>query len=174
MKKPTPILIPKINSKIVAQELRVISEKGENLGVLPREKALALARPAEGIDLIEISPNAKPPVARLMSYDKFRYEEAKREKKERLAQKSGGLKHVQISARAAQNDLLVKLKKLEEFLAEGYQVEVNMRLRGREKGMKDWARQKLADFMKTIPVEYKVISEPRFGGYGMSVQIAKK
>jgi len=109
-----------------------------------------------------------------MSYDKFRYEEAKRKKKERLAQKSGGLKHVQISARAAQNDLLIKLKQLEEFLGEGYQVEINMRLRGREKGMKDWARQKLADFMKMIPVEYKRLSEPRFGGYGMSVQIAKK
>ena len=142
--------------------------------MLPREKALALARPAEGIDLIEISPNAKPPVARLMSYDKFRYEEAKREKKERLAQKGGGLKHVQISARAAHNDLLIKLKQLEEFLAEGHQVEINMRLRGREKGMKDWARQKLADFMKMIPVEYKHISEPRFAKYGMSVQIAKK
>lgn len=133
-----------------------------------------MARPAEGIDLIEISPNAKPPVARLMSYDKFRYEEAKREKKERLAQKSGGLKHVQISARAAQNDLMIKMRQLEEFLGEGYQIEINMRLRGREKGMKDWARQKLEEFMKKIPVEYKRISEPRFGGYGMSVQIAKK
>lgn len=109
-----------------------------------------------------------------MSYDKFRYEEAKREKKERLAQKGGGLKHVQISARAAQNDLLIKLKQLEEFLAEGHQVEINMRLRGREKGMKDWARQKLADFMKMISMEYKCISEPRFAKYGMSVQIAKK
>ena len=152
----------------------MINDKGENLGVLPREKALALVRPEEGLDLIEISPNAKPPVARLMSYDKFRYEEAKREKKERLAQKSGGLKHVQISARAAQNDLMIKMKQLEEFLADGYQIEINMRLRGREKGMKDWARQKLAEFMKMIPVEYKQISEPRFGGYGMSVQIAKK
>lgn len=151
-----------------------MSDKGENLGVLSREKALALARPAEGIDLIEISPNAKPPVARLMSYDKFRYETAKREKKERLAQKGGGLKHVQISARAAENDLRIKLKQLEEFLAEGYQVEINMRLRGREKYMRDWARQKLDEFMKMIPVEYKRMSEPHFGGYGMSVQIAKK
>ncbi len=152
----------------------MINENGENLGVLSRDKALALARPAEKLDLIEISPNAKPPVARLMSYDKYRYEEAKREKKERLAQKSGGLKHVQISARAAENDLMIKMKQLEEFMADGYQIEINMRLRGREKGMKDWARQKLDDFMKKIPVEYKRISEPRFGGYGMSVQIAKK
>lgn len=142
--------------------------------MLAREKALALVRPADGIDLIEISPNAKPPVVRLMSYDKFRYEEAKREKKERLAQKGGGLKRVQISARAAQNDLMIKMKQLEKFLAEGHQVEIHLRLRGREKGNKDWARQKLEEFMKAIPVEFKRLSEPRFGGYGLSVQVAKK
>lgn len=172
----TPIPKPRINSQITAPELRVISEKGENLGALPREKALALARPEEGVDLIEIAPTAKPPVARLMSYDKFRYEEAKREKKERLAQKGGGVKQVQISARAAQNDLLIKMKKLEEFLAEGHQVDINLRLRGREKGNKEWARQKLEAFMKMIPaeLEYKRLSEPRFGGYGLSIQIAKK
>jgi translation initiation factor IF-3 len=154
----------------------VINEKGENLGVMPREEALALARPGDGIDLIEISANAKPPVVRLMSYDKFRYEEAKREKKERLAQKGGGVKQVQISARAAQNDLMIKLKQLEKFLNEGFQVDINVRLRGREKRNKDWARQKLEDFIKMIPpeLEYKRLSEPRFGGYGLSIQIAKK
>ena len=152
----------------------MIGEKGENLGVLSRAQALALSRPEEGLDLIEIAPSAKPPVARVMSYDKFRYEQAKREKKERLAQKGGGVKQVQISARAAQNDLMIKLKQLEKFLNEGHQVDVNMRLRGREKGNKEWAREKLEAFMKMIPVEYKRLSEPRFGGYGLSVQIAKK
>jgi translation initiation factor IF-3 len=126
------------------------------------------------MDLIEIAPTAKPPVARLMSYDKYRYEETKREKKERLAQKSGGLKQVQISARAAQNDLLIKARQLQKFLDEDHQVEINMRLRGREKYNKDWAKQKLNDFLKMIPSEYKVISEPRFGGRGMSMQVTKK
>lgn len=173
---PTPILKPRINSQIIAQELRIIDDTGKNLGVLSREKALAMARPAEGIDLIEISPNAKPPVARLMSYDKFRYEEEKREKKERLAQKSGGMKRVQISARAAQNDLDVKLRQLLKFLGEGNQVEIHLRLRGREKGNKEWASLKLENFLKMIPqeVEYKRLSPPRFGGYGLSMQIAKK
>lgn len=152
----------------------MINEKGENLGVMTREKALSLVPRESGLDLIEIASAAKPPVARIMSYDKFRYEEAKREKKERLAQKGGGLKKVQISARAAQHDLMVKMKQLEEFLNEGHPVEINLRLRGREKGMKDWARQKLEEFMKAIPVEYKRLSEPRFGGYGISVSIAKK
>ena len=138
------------------------------------EQALALARPEEGIDLIEISPNAKPPVARLMSYDKFRYEEEKREKKERQAQKSAGMKHVQITARAAQNDLMVKVKQVEKFFAEGHPVEINLRLRGREKRNKDWAMEKLKDFMKMLPMEFKQLTQPKFSGNGPGVQIAKK
>ena len=165
---------PKINSQITAPELRVVGENGENLGVLPRAEALKLARPADGIDLIEIAPGAKPPVARLMSFDKYRYETKKREKKERLSRKATGLKHVQISARAAKNDLLVKKEQAEKFLAEGHQVEIQLRLRGREKQNKDWARVKIDEFLKMITVEYKSLHEPKFGGRGMTAQIIKK
>lgn len=162
---------PRINNQITAPELRVIGEQGENLGVLPRADALALARPLEGVDLIEIAPNAKPPVARVMSYDKFRYEEAKREKKERLAQKSVGMKHVQITVRAAQNDLLIKVKQVEKFFAQGHPVEVNLRLRGREKRNRDWAMGKLKEFLKMLPMEFKQMGEPKFGANGPGVQI---
>lgn len=142
--------------------------------MLTREEALALAEPAAGIDLIEIAPAANPPVARLMSFDKYRYEQGKAERKERLAQKGGTLKHVQISARAAQNDLLIRLRQLEKFLHEGHQVEIHLRLRGREKGNKAWARTKIEEFLKMITVEYKVISPPRPGGRGMTALIVKK
>jgi translation initiation factor IF-3 len=152
----------------------VIGEKGENLGVMPRAEAIALARPDDGVDLIEISANATPPVVRLMNYDKFRYEEEKRIKKERLAQKSAAMKSVQISARAAHNDLMVKVKQVEKFFAEGHPVEVNMRLRGREKRNKDWAMEKLKEFLTLLPIEYKKLNEPRFLGNGPAVQIAKK
>lgn len=141
---------------------------------MPREKALALVRPEEGIDLIEIVPTAKPPVCRLMSFDKYRYEQEKKEKKERLTQKSAELKQIQISARAAQHDLLIKIKQLEKFLNEGHQVEIHLRLRGREKSHKDWARQKLEEFLKMITIEYKIISPPKFGGRGMLAQIIKR
>jgi translation initiation factor IF-3 len=136
--------------------------------------ALKLVPPGSGYDLIEIAPGAVPPVGRVMSYDKFRYEQDKLEKKERLAQKTGGVKRVQISARAALNDLQVKLRKLEEFLAEGNQVEVFLRLRGREKGNKGWADMKLQEFLKMITTEFKVISPAKFGGQGVFVQIIKK
>ena len=124
---------PRINKEITAPELRVIGAQGENLGVMPREKALALVRPEEGLDLIEISSTAKPPVARLMSFDKFRYMQEKAYKKARQAQKTVGVKQVQISVRAAQNDLLIKARQMDKFLKEGHNVDIMMRLRGAEK-----------------------------------------
>lgn len=141
---------------------------------MKRDEALRLVRPEDGIDLIEISALAKPPVVRLMNYDKFRFEEDKRVKKERLAQKSAAMKVVQISARAAENDLMVKIRQVEKFFAQGHPVEVNMRLRGREKRNKDFAMGKLLDFLKLVPVEYRKLNEPKFLGNGPSVQIVKK
>lgn len=164
---------PKINNQITAPTLRVIDENGRNLGIFSLEEALKLAKPEEGLDLIEIAPTANPPVAQLMSFDKYRYQKAKEEKKERRAQKGSLLKRIQISARSAQNDLLVKIRQLEKFLAEGHRVEIYMRLIGRERNNKEWAYQKLNEFLKMISVEYKVVVEPKFSGAGLSTQIVK-
>jgi translation initiation factor IF-3 len=164
---------PKLNEKITAPEVRVLGNDGKNVGVFATAEALAMAK-EQGLDLIEISPNAKPPVARIMSFDKFRYLEEKAEKKERQAQKSAGMKTVQISARAAEHDLQISIKKLEEFLAEGHQVEIQMRLRGREKGNRPWAEERLKHFLSLISTEYRLVSQPRFGGRGMSAQIMNK
>lgn len=128
----------------------------------------------KGVDLIEIVPSATPPITKLLSYDKYRYQKEKEARKERLSQKTVGFKQIQISARAAQNDLLIKVHQLEKFLNEGHPIEIVMKLRGREKYNKDWARQKLSAFLKMITVENKIISEPKFGGRGMYVQIGKK
>ncbi len=172
-RRPMPPSRPRMNHEITASELRVIGEHGENLGVISREQALMLTRPGEGMDLILIAPAAKPPVARIMSYDKFRYEEAKREKKERAAQKSVEIKHVQITVRAAENDLMVKVRQAEKFLAEGRPIEVNLRLRGREKRNKELALQKLKEFLKMLSTEHKELHSPRFGMNGPSIQIVK-
>jgi translation initiation factor IF-3 len=174
-RRPGPVLPPRprMNHEITAPELRVIGETGENIGVITREQALALTRPQDGIDLILIAPTANPPVARIMSYDKFRYEEAKREKKERNAQKSTEMKHVQITVRAAMNDLMIKVRQAEKFFAEGHSIEVNLRLRGREKRNKELAMAKLKEFLKMIPTEHRELHPPRFGQNGPSVQIAK-
>ena len=134
---------------------------------------MRLASPESGLDLIEVVAKADPPVARLMSYDKYRYEREKAEKKERKAHKFAEMKRVQISARAAENDLLTKIKQLEKFLTEGHQVEVFVRLRGREKYNRDWANKKLTEFLQMIKMEYKVLGAPKFA-QGLSIQIAKK
>ena len=150
-----------------------MQEDGTALGVMPKARALELAK-EQGVDLIEIAANAKPPVAKLISFDKYRYQKEKEVKKERLSQKTAGLKQIQISARAAQNDLLIKVRQLEKFLSEGHQVEIQLRLRGREKYNKPWAYQKLDEFLKMITIEYKLLSTPKFGGRGLGVHITKK
>ncbi len=152
----------------------MIDATGKNLGIISREEALKLVPLGKGLDLIEIVATATPPIARVMSFDKYRYEKEKALKKERLAQKVGGVKRVQITARAAENDLMVKMKKLEEFLAEGYQVEIFVRLRGREKGNKPWAEEKLREFMRLIPVEFKIMSPIKSGVQGIITTITKK
>lgn len=132
-----------------------------------------MAESAE-LDLIEISASAKPPVAKIISFDKFRYQKEKEAKKQKATQKISELKRIQLSARAAKNDLEIKVKKLEEFLDKGHKVEIFLRLRGREKYNRNWARYKLEEFLKMISVEYKITLEPRFGGQGLVMQISKK
>jgi len=153
--------------------VRVLSETGENLGVMSREAALKLAE-EKNLDLIEISASAKPPVARIMNFDKFRYEQTKKLKKQRVEEKPQEMKQVQIGIGTAANDLKIKVKKVEEFLSEKHPVVIVLVLRGREKANKDWARLKLGEFLKMIPLEYKILFEPRFGGRGLAVQIAKR
>lgn len=153
--------------------MRVLSETGENLGVMSREAALKLAE-EKNLDLIEISASAKPPVARIMNFDKFRYEQTKKLKKQRVEEKPQEMKQVQIGIGTAANDLKIKVKKVEEFLSEKHPVVIVLVLRGREKANKDWARLKLGEFLKMIPLEYKILFEPRFGGRGLAVQIAKR
>lgn len=172
--KPQPARInSKINQQITAPELRVIDEQGNNLEVMPFSEALKLAQ-SKGLDLIEIAPTAKPPVARIMSFDKYRYQKEKELKKQRATQKTGDLKKIQISVREAKNDLDNKVKKIEEFIQEGHKVEITLRMRGREKANKDWARLKLDEFVKMFQFEYKIILEPKYAGKGLIMQIDKK
>ncbi len=164
----------KINNQITAPELRIIDEAGENVGVMSLADALKLAK-EKGLDLIEFAAMAKPPVAKIMSYDKYRYQEEKKLKKQRASEKTQELKQVRISGRAAEHDLQIKAKKANEFLKEGNMVEIMLAMRGREKANKDWGRQKLLEFVKTmIDPEHKVIAEAKYGGRGFNMKIVKK
>ncbi len=153
--------------------MRVIGAEGENFGVMSKGDALKLALD-KGLDLIEISPNAKPPVCQIMSFDKFRYKEEKRRKKQYASTKGQELKQIQISVREARHDLELKVRRINEFLNEGHPVIIALVLRGREKANKDFARMKLDEFLKLITIPYRVGMEPRWGMRGLNVQIVKK
>ena len=140
---------------------------------MSRDQALQEAR-NQNLDLIEIASQANPPVAKIIGFDKFRYQQEKEEKKKRLTQKAKDLKQVRITPRAGKNDLLVKIKKVEEFLSEGHKVEINLFLRGREKGNKDWGLKKLEEFLGLITIPHQITLAPKQGGRGYVTQIAKK
>lgn len=162
------------NNQITASELRVIDEHGENLGVLKREEALRIAK-ERGLDLIEIASAATPPVAKIISFDKFRYQKEKEEKKQYAAQKRvKELKQIRITPRAAKNDLEVKARKVDEFLESGHKVEIGVFLRGREKANRDWALDKLREFLLMIKAPHTITLPPRPGGRGFVTQVAKK
>ncbi len=163
----------RVNGEIIAPELRVIDEKGENLGVMKREDAFTRAK-SVGLDIIEIAPDAKPPVAKIISFDKWRYQQEKEEKKASRAQKQKELKQVRISPRIAQNDLIIKARQAEKFLAEGHKVEIDLHLRGREKANKEWALKKIREFAQMINVPYQTTMEPKQGGRGYVMQITRK
>ena len=162
--------IVKINNQITAPELRVVDEAGENVGVLPLAEAKRLAE-EKGLDLILIVATATPPVARIMSYDKYRYIKGKEDKKNKQAQKTPEMKQVQISPRAAMNDLMIKINKMQEFIEEGHKIQINLRLRGREKAMRDWAKMKMEEFIKLIPFKYKVTQNIQYDGKQFTMRI---
>ena len=149
----------RINNEIRAQELRVVGAAGENLGVLSLEAALAAAK-AAGRDLIEISPSAVPPVAKIMDYGKFEYERSKKEKAVKAKVKVSETKEVQIKVGTGDHDMDLKAKKTAEWLAEGHRVRAELFLKGRYKGMsEEFLKERLERFLLRIPCAYKV-AEP--------------
>jgi translation initiation factor IF-3 len=124
----------RINKEIRARELRVIGAEGENLGVLSLGDALKAAE-AAGQDLIEISPSATPPVAKVMDYGKFEYERSKKEKAVKAKAKVSETKEVQIKVGTGEHDMMLKARKAAEWLAEGHRVRAELFLKGRYKGM---------------------------------------
>lgn len=148
-----------INNEIRARELRVIGAAGENLGILPLAEALAAAR-AAALDLIEISPLAVPPVAKIADYGKFEYERSKKDKAVKAKVKVSETKEVQIKVGTGDHDIELKARKAAEWLAEGHRVRAELFLKGRYKGMGEaFLKERLEKFLKQIPYAYR-LAEP--------------
>lgn len=149
----------RINQEIRSRELRVIGAQGENLGVLSLADALQAAQTAS-LDLIEISPSANPPVARIADYGRFEYERSKKEKAVKAKAKISETKEVQIKVGTGENDMALKAKKAAEWLAEGHRVRAELFLKGRYKGMDEaFLKDRLEKFLTRIPYAFKV-AEP--------------
>jgi translation initiation factor IF-3 len=139
--------------------VRLLGPEGENFGVLPLAEALAKAEEA-GLDLIEISPNATPPVAKIMEYGKFQYEQQKKRRQIKAKSHVTETKSVQVKIGTGEHDMQLKAKKVAEWLAEGHRVKVDLFLWGRYKYMEPaFLKDRLELFLKLIPAEYK-LAEP--------------
>jgi translation initiation factor IF-3 len=164
----------RINHQIKAPEVRVITAEGENLGTMPTDKALAEAR-NRGFDLIEISPNAVPPVAKIMDYGKYQYDEKKKSKVAKTKSKTSELKTVQVKIGTGEHDLELKAKRVSEWLSEGNRVKIDLYLVGRSKYMDfNFLKERLERIYKLITVEFKVAQEAVKGPKGLTVYVEKK
>lgn len=145
-----------MNHSIQAQELRVIDEEGNQLGILGKEEAISLAQ-SKSLDLVEISPEANPPVAKIVNWGKYNYQKTKQQQKNRKATKVSELKQIRFGIKIGANDLSIKLHKVTEFLNEGHKVKINIVFRGREQAHKELgfklAEKVIADFGNQISVD---------------------
>ena len=153
----SPASFIRINGKIRAREVRVIGFDGKQLGVLPLNDAINLARQA-AVDLVEIAPNAVPPVCRVVDFGKYRYELAKKDKESKKNQNASIVKEIQLSPRIDPHDLSVKLQHAIDFLCEDMKVKVALRFRGREMQHTEFG----FDVMKKFIVDLEPYGHPDF------------
>ncbi len=163
----------RINKQIRSAEVRVIGPEGENFGVLAVGEALRRAEEA-GLDLIEISPNAIPPVAKIMEYGKFQYEQEKKRREIKAKSHTTETKSVQVKIGTGENDMNLKARRAAEWLLEGHRVKVDLFLWGRYKYMEfGFLKERLERFLKMIPAEYKMADPIAKSPKGLSTVIEK-
>jgi translation initiation factor IF-3 len=164
----------RINNQIRASEVRVISSEGVNLGVLSFKDAFALAN-KEGLDLIEITPNANPPIVKIANFGKYQYEQNKKQKKAKAGAKTTETKSVQIKIGTGENDLALKARKASEWLKEGHRIKIELFLSGRSKYMADaFLKERLDRILHLITENYKVAEDYRKGPKGPTITIEKE
>ncbi len=163
----------RINHQIKAPEIRVITEDGENLGILSCSDALKKAEEM-GLDLIEISPNAVPPIAKIMDYGKFQYAEKKKQKDSKSKVQNIEIKSIQVKIATDEHDLIMKAQKASEWLKEGHRVKLLLFLSGRAKYLnKDFLNERLERLLKLITEEYKIAEAPQKGPKGITIMIER-
>lgn len=163
----------RVNHRIRAPEVRVISPEGEQLGILALPEAMQRASEF-GLDLVEVAPTGKPPVCKIMDYGKFRYEESKKEHQRKKKQATVVVKEVKLSPKTEVHDLEYKVKNLKRFLAEKCKVKVTVRFRGREITHPEQARKLLNRIVEMVEDEAQVEQAPKFEGRTMMMMLGPK
>lgn len=162
-----------MNERIRAREVRLIDENGVQLGVMPARDALRVARERD-LDLIEVAPNAQPPVCRIMDYGKHKYQQAKRDREARKKQRGTDLRLLRIKPQIGAHDLEIKLRKLRELLAEGNKVRISVRFRGREMRRPELGTELMKQIGQQLADVAQMEGEPRLEGRIMSIMVAPK
>jgi len=163
----------RINNQIQAPELRVIMEDGENLGVISFKEALNKAR-EEGLDLIEISPKANPPVAKIMDYGKFQYAENKKQKVAKTKAHTVEVKNIQVKVGTGEHDLELKAKKASAWLKEGNRIKIDLFLPGRTKYMDiKFLKERMDRVLNLITEKYKIADPAKQSPKGLSIIIER-
>ena len=162
-----------INDEIRDREVRLVSESGEQLGIMSAHDALAKAEEA-GLDLVKISPKATPPVCKLMDYGKFRFEQTKREKEARKNQRVVEIKEIRMSPSIDVNDFNVKLRNAQKFLADGNRCKITVRFRGREMAHTNIGQDLLLKFAEECGEIAVMDKSPKLEGRHMSIFLSPK
>ena len=154
---------PRINREIIADKIRLIGATGEMIGITSVREGLAAAE-AAALDLVEISPDAEPPVCKLLDYGKFRFAEQKKLQEARKKQKVIQIKEIKLRPGIGAHDLEIKLRQVEKFLSDGDKVKITLRVRGREMAHQDLGLALLQRVRETLADKIKVEHEPKSEG----------
>lgn len=163
----------RINENIHSTEVRLVDVTGKMIGIVNLQEALKKAKDAD-LDLVEIAPDSKPPVCKIMNYGKFLYTQSKQQRLHKAKQKKVELKTLRIGFKIEPHDLEVKLKQTYRFLDQGHKVKLDMYLRGREKAFSEQAGIKMQNIIVTLPENIRLEQELKKSPQGFSVILAKK
>lgn len=163
----------RINEKIQVREVRLIDDKGNQVGIVPTVQALKMAREA-GMDLVEVSPTANPPVCKLLDFGKFKFEQEKKIRESKKKQKLVKLKEIRMQPKIEEHDLDFKTKHIREFLEEGFKVKVTVRFRGRELAHTELGRDVLDRVLQLLGDSFVVDKSPTMEGRMMSMFLSPK
>jgi translation initiation factor IF-3 len=164
---------PRINERIRIREVRLIDHLGKQVGVVPTDRAMAMAREV-GLDLVEVSADARPPVAKIMDYGKYKYERKKQQQESRKKAHAVQVKEVRLRPKTDKHDFDVKLGRAKQFLIDGDMVQINMMFRGRELAHIEVGREVVDRFVKALAELAKMDRPPIFEGKRMTCLLTKK